>query len=1061
MTLPLCSRLLDSARALRRWCRPAGTVGGILGALLVLSGLAALPAHGQTGTIVGTVTDADTEETLPGVNVVIVGTSQGAATNAEGDYSISVEPGQYDLRASFVGYESLEKTVTVDGGEETTLNFALPPSAQQLEDLVVVGYGKQEAETVSGSISEVETEELTEVTVANNTDKLAGRVPGLVTKQTSGLPGADYRNMSIRGFGDPLVLVDGVEMRMSQIDPNAVESISVLKDASAAIYGARAGNGVILVETKRGQEGQEPRLNYSGSATAQQPISLPKHVNAGQYAELRTQAETFYERPRTFTEREVECYRTEGQAEGCGSPASWQSYDWYGAIFRRWTPQQQHNLNVQGGSDRVQYFVSGGYLNQASAFESGDNNFERWSARSNVDVNVSDHVTAALDLSFRREFRERPGQPLGSVWTQLHTAEPFLPPTLPDTNLAAVSGFSGRSPLAATKREKSGFVEDKRNWLDGRVMMEYGVPFMEGLTAKAELSYLLRADQNKSFDTSWEVGRYLPEEDTVLSEGQAGPANSTLNEFTFWQQEFLPEASIEYSNSFGPHALDGLLLVEWIDESGFNFSAARQDLLSEELPYLFVGSNEGKDNSGSASDAGRMSYVGRLNYTYDDKYILEGIFRADASHRFPEDSRWGYFPSVSAAWRIGEEGFVQDNLPAVDELKLRLSYSNAGDDDVGDFRYIRGFGIQGTPYLYGDSNPTRPIAPRGLPNPDITWRSTTQYNVGLDGRLWNGLLGVTADVFYRRITDLFGSPQADFPSTFGAELPQKNINTQDDRGFELKLTHENNIGDVSYSVSANGSFTRKKYVDWAEEDYEEEWQKRVNKLEGKWVRRTIGYVALGTFRDQEEIDQWPVNQDLQGNSTLRPGDIKYKDLDGDGKITVRDQKKIGDGSQPNVNYGLNLDAQYKGFSVSALFQGASMFDIMIGGRARGGFDNGAIPFSFHYKHRWTEDNKDAKLPAPIPEQAVNSNNGRGSSFWLKDGTYLRLKNLNVSYTLPDRWTSPLGIRSLRVYVSGTNLFTLDRLGIFSETIDPESPGFQQLRQYPPHRTIGAGVNLSL
>ena len=292
--------------------RSYATVFGILSAsLLALFMLVPQSASAQANEITGSVTDAASGEALPGVNVVIVGTSQGAATNAEGDYSISVEPGQYDLRASFVGYESLEKTVTVDEGEDATLNFALPPSAQQLEDLVVVGYGKQEAETVSGSISEVETEELTEVTVANNTDKLAGRVPGLVTKQTSGLPGSDYRNLNIRGFGDPLVLVDGVEMRMSQIDPNAVESISVLKDASAAIYGARAGNGVILVETKRGQEGQEPRLNYSGSATAQQPISLPKHVNAGQYAELRTQAETFYERPRTFTEREVKCYRTE------------------------------------------------------------------------------------------------------------------------------------------------------------------------------------------------------------------------------------------------------------------------------------------------------------------------------------------------------------------------------------------------------------------------------------------------------------------------------------------------------------------------------------------------------------------------------------------------------------------------------------------------------------------------------------------------------------------------------------------------------------------------------
>jgi len=1033
----------------------------LAGALWVLIGAATTPAHAQTGTIAGTVTDAESDETLPGVNVVLVGASQGAATNAEGTYSISVEPGRYDLRASFVGYESLTKTVDVEAGEKTTLNFALPPSAQQLEDLVVVGYGRQEEQNVSGAISEVETDELTEVSVANNTDKLAGRVPGLVTKQTSGLPGADFRNLSIRGFGDPLVLVDGVEMRMSQIDPNTIESISVLKDASAAIYGARAGNGVILVETRRGAEGQEPRFNYNSSVTAQRPTRLPEHVNARQYTELLTQAEVFNGLPRTFSEREVECYATSGQADGCGDPDLWQSYEWYDALFRTWTPQQQHNLNVQGGTDRVQYFVSGGYLNQSSAFQSGDNSFERWSARSNVDVDVSDQLTAALDLSFRREIRSRPGQSLGQVWTQLHTASPLLPPTLPDTSLAAVSGFSGRSPLAATQSEKSGFVDDKRNWLNGRLQVEYGVPSVEGLTANAELSYLFRADQNKQFNKPWPVGRYLPEEDTVVSEGQAGPSTSNINEFTFWQQRFLPEASLEYSNSFGAHALDGLLLVEWIDESDFNFSASRQNLLSEELPYLFVGADDGKDNAGSASDAGRMSYVGRLNYTYNDKYILEGTFRADASHKFPSNSRWGFFPSVSAAWRIGQESFVQDRLSAVDELKFRLSFSQSGDDDVGAFQHLTGFNIQDQTYLYGDQNPGRVIAPTGLPNRSITWRSMTQYNVGLDGTLWNGLLGVTADVFYRRTEGIFGTPVADFPSTFGAELPQQNINTQDDRGFELQLTHENDIGDVSYSLSANTSFTRKKYVDWAEEEFDEEWQRRINKLEGKWVRRTVGYVAVGTFRDQQEIDQWPVDQDQENNSTLKPGDIKYKDLDGDGEITVRDQRQIGDGSEPNINYGFDLSAQYKGISVSALFQGATMFDIMMGGRARGGFGNGATPFTFQYKHRWTEDNKDAKLPAPVPEQDVNQNNNLWSSFWLKDGTYLRLKNLNISYTLPDRWMSPLGIRQLRVYVSGSNLFTFDRLGIFSEAIDPESPGFQQLRQYPAHRTIGVGLNLSL
>jgi len=1037
----------------------------ILGTLLVCGGLFLAPAHAQTSEITGTVTDSESGNSLPGVNVVIEGTTQGAATNSDGQYSISgLDPGEYELRASFVGYQAVTKTIEVGAGETTTVDFALQPSAQKLEDLVVVGYGRQEEASVSGSISEVESGDLQDISVANNTDKLAGRVSGLVTRQTTGRPGADFRNLDIRGFGNPLVLVDGVERRFSQIDPSTIESISVLKDASAAIYGMRAGNGVILVETKRGQEGQEPQLNYSSTLTFQTPTRVPEQVDAGQYAQMQREGAQLYDQPPAFTEDEVECYQTRGEATGCGEADLWQSYDWYDALYDTWTPQHEHNLNVQGGTDRVNYFVSGSFLNQGSAFTSGDVSFERWSGRSNVDVDVSDNVTSSLDISYRREIRENPGQGYTDIWNQLQQAKPWLRPTIPDTTGAAWAGTGTQAPLGSTERDFAGFDESEQDYFNAQLELNWDLP-VEGLSTTGEFAYFFQSHHDRLFQKPFDVFRFDEENDVPVFVGSGGTVqNPEISEDLFRFQRFKPLVRLDYSNSFGPHTIDGLALAEWITETQRTVGASRQDLLAENLPFLFVGADdESKDNSGGKSSEARQAYAGRFNYTYDDRYILEGTFRADGSYKFAPGSRWGFFPSVSAAWRITEEDFFPET--AVDDLKLRLSYSQTGDDRaIAPFQFLSGFNITGTYIVNGNSE--RGITPTSIPVEDVTWLQHTQYNVGLNGTLWDGLLGFEADVYYRFTEGRFGQRQKDIPGTVGAQVAPENINDTADRGIDLKLTHENTIGEVSYSVAPNFGFTRRKLVNIAEEQFDTEWERRVFKQEGKWARRTVGFVAVGRFQSQEAIDNWPVDQDQENNATLKPGDIKYLDINGDGVIDEEDQRKIGDGGTPNINYGMNFDVQYQGFALSGLLQGASMFDINMAFRARGGFAQNGTPYLYQYEHRWTEDNRDAALPAPFPSGgAVNSNNSRNSSFWLKDGTYLRLKNLNLSYTFPEAWLDPLGVQRLRVYVAGSNIVTFDRLGVFSEAFDPESAsggfGTQTGRSYPLHKTYSFGVNLSL
>jgi TonB-linked SusC/RagA family outer membrane protein len=1009
--------------------------------------LAAAPAQAQDHEVTGRVIDEESETPLPGVNVLVKGTEIGATTDGDGRYEISAPSEQDTLIFSFVGYT--DETVPIQG--RAVVDVEMGQSVSALDEIVVVGYGEQEEATVSGAVSEIESEQLTETPVANATELLAGATSGLITRQTSGAPGQDFTNFSIRGFGNPLVLVDGVAGRdLTRLDPNDIASISVLKDASAAVYGARAANGVILVETKRGQRGK-PEISYQADVSLQQPTVVPERVDAGQYTELFREGKLNYGLEPRYSEEDVQKYKQEAGPQ-------YQSYDWYDALAQNWAPMQKHNLSVNGGSDNVRYYASAGFLDQTGIFESGDLAFRRYNARSNLDADITDSLTVSLNLSYRRENREEPGANLNEFWNQYSTASPLQRPTLPNGK-PAWSGFTNRAPLSATQRGVSGFQEDTREAFNGSLELSYEMPFVRGLTSSARLAYVFRSQYVKDLNRSYEVFSYDAEADEYTSRGTAG--SSSLGENFDRYQKLYPRVELDYARTFGNHSVEGLALAEWISEEGLGIGTSRDNLLSDDLPYLFVGSTENIDNYSNATDEGRTSFVGRLKYDYADKYIIEGAVRADASHKFPENSRWGYFPSVSAAWRLSEEPFLRDNVDFLENLKLRASFSKTGDDrDIAPFQYLTGFNIrQGDSYIV-DNSVGRVITPTGLPNPDITWLEATQYNAGLDASFWAGRLSFTTNAFYRRVDNIFGTPQRQFPSTFGASLPQLNINATTDRGVEFTLSHENRLGDFNYSVSSNFTYAVEKYADWAEESFEDEDVRRLNKLEGNRVGRIIGYVSDGLFNSQEEIDNYEVDQDQAGNSTLRPGDIKYKDLNGDGEITFRDQRVIGKGFSPDMTYGINLDASYKGVSLSMLWQGASMYSLYPQTNAQGTFRNFKTPLKYMYEHRWTPDNKDARFPAAnTTGNAPNANNAKVSDFWVRDGTYIRLKRLNLGYRIPQRWIDPAGLRRLRLYVSGSNLLTFDQLGIFSGYFDPEDG--LSVQSYPPVRTVSVGVNLGI
>ncbi len=1009
----------------------------------------------QTKTISGKITDS-TGVALPGVSVIVAGTSRITLSDIEGNYTLNNIQDNVTLRFSFMGMKTQEVVV----GEKTIIDIIMKEDSFGIDGVVVVGYSSQRKVNLTGSVSTVSSEELVKVPTANVSDAIVGKAPGLFAKQDTGVPGDDYSRLSIRGFGSPLILVDGVETSWTRMDPAEIESISVLKDAAAAIYGSRAGNGVILITTKRGSLAK-PSITYSNNTSFQSPTSIPDFVSSAKYAELLREGQFNYSLPYTYSEEDIQKFKD-------GNDPDFINENWYNAAFRKWSPMQSHSLSVRGGNENIKYYITVGYLNQSGTYKSGDLNFNRYNVRSNLDAQITKNLSVAVDLSYRNEERNAPQTSLDNIWINLKTALPVWRAILPDPSKGgAYSGFLERSPVAQTISNMTGFDFNLQRYFNAKIALKYKIPGIEGLEANASLNYSVNNQFRKTQDKPFSLFSYDYKNQTYIPMGSNG--SNRLDERSSIYTQLYPLISLNYDRTFEDHSVQGLLLAEGIDTDYSFLSAGRVDLLSLEVPYLFAGSPENLTNNGGAEKSGRVSYVGRVNYSYKGKYLLEGTVRFDASHKFPSGSRWGSFPSVSAGWRLSEESFIKDNLSWINNLKLRASYSKSGNDNVEAFKYLTGYElIAGTTnvYVFG-SDVYRLIRSTGLPNADITWLDMTSYNVGLDGSFLKGKFGFELDFFYRVTDNIFGQPLESYPSTFGATLPQVNLNSSDDRGFELKLNHRNKIGDdFSYNITASVSLAREKYKRWSENPYDDPDEIRIYQKTGKYTNRWIGYKSDGLFMSKDEITNHPINQDQAGNTTLRPGDIKYKDLNGDNIIDWRDQDVIGYGTFPDLTYGLNVDIQYKSFSLTALFQGASLMNSMIADAIRGPLTNQGNAFEFQYKYRWQPDptnpniniNPDAKLPAIYPE-GTNTNNNKASDFWLQDATYLRLRNLNVSYALPKNFVNKIGFQDINIFVAGSNLLTLSKLGIYKSSIDPEATDYQKF--YPPVKTVSFGINITL
>jgi len=1027
--------------------------------------------------VTGTVTDTNGIP-LPGVAIVIKGTTTGTITNFDGEFSLTDVSEDAILQFSFVGMKPAEIQLT----GQTVINITLEEETIGLEEVVAVGYGVQKKATLTGAIASVDADKIVQRPAANTSELLQGQLAGLVTRQTSGLPGSDGATINIRGFSNnPLVLIDGIESDINQVDPNDIASVSVLKDAAAAVYGARAGNGVILVTTKRGSETQS-KINYHGSVSFTQPTFLADVVGATQWAELLTESGLD---PNNYSPDYLYYDSATKKFTRLVDGSEFTGYDWSKAVYRNWTPQHQHNINASGGTEKIKYFVSAGFTDQASNFKSGDYNFNRYNIRSNIDAEINDYLGVSVDFSYRTTLLDKANFTVSDIFNDVNHAKPVYPYEIEADPTRATYTGAYNSPYFQTFKEYSGFVENRENVINGAIALNYTSQKIEGLSAVAKLNFenIYSWDKNvrKPF-TVWEYDELAASNgnDPWIDHGVIG--RSYMSVYADRISELLPQFSLIYEKNVGGHNFKGMVVGEAWTYKVTTLEGSRNDLLSYEAPYLDYASEDGQDNSETASERARISVISRLNYDYEGKYILGFTLRADASAEYPEDSRWGYFPSFSAGWRISEESFLKDNCDWLDNLKLRASYGILGNDAVSSFDYLTGYTIPGTYYVFG-SSAASVIASAGLANPNITWETMKISNVGIDGNLWRGKLGFELDVFYRLRENILAVPVENVPTTFGASLPRTNLNSMDNRGFELTLSHNGNIGAFSYSISPRISWSRGKYVDIDEnvlpvsgEDLDEEtiennelWNS-IYVTEGQWDDEIWGYASDGLFQNQEEIDNYGIDQDQNGNQTLKVGDIKYKDLNGDNYIDWRDQQVIGKSGMPNTMYSLDLGIRYKNFSLQMLWQGGAGYSVTFTGEAAAPFSNESMPLDIHYENRaivGTDSNGDeyitnpgnANLP-PVSQTGLNSNNSKSSDFWTYDARYLRLKNLNISYSLPKDILGKTGIDNCVVYLSGTNMFTLSNLGIWKNSFDPEITT-QSNRNYPPVKTLTFGLRLTL
>ncbi|MBE8713832.1 SusC/RagA family TonB-linked outer membrane protein [Sphingobacterium hungaricum] len=1024
-------------------------------------------------TVRGTVKNSATGEPINGATVTVKGATQATTTDNFGAFALDNVSATATLVFTSVGMETVE--IPIQG--RTTVNVELTASEDDIEEVVVVGYGTQKRATVTGAVATVKGDELQKSPSLNVSNAIAGRVPGVVATNSGGEPGYDGSGLRIRGtntLGDsgPLIVIDGIPARVGGFDrlnPADIENISVLKDASAAIYGARAANGVVLVTTKRGKTGK-PKLSYNFNQGFAQPTVIPQLADAMQYAEMRNELEIYklpvnewsnalngfnstgtYVRPdgstlnAPFDPEDRELFAN-GQ-DPWGHPNT----DWYEEGLKKWSPQQRHTLQIDGGNEDFRYLTSLGYQDQDGFYKNSATGYKQYDMRINMDANINKYIKTQIGVLGRQENRFFPTKGAGTIFRMLMRGNPTMPAYWPN-GLPGPDIENGENPVVIATNE-TGYNRDTRYYFQTNGQIEIQIPGVEGLklTGTASVDKYLR--RNKRWEIPWYLytwqGEYEADGVTpLLVGGQRGPADPSLNESMEDQLNVLLGSTLSYDKKFGDHTINLLAGVNRETIKNENFSAFRRFFISNSIDYLFAGGDAEKDNNGGAWERARLNYFGRVNYNYKSKYIAELLWRYDGSYMFPEDGRYGFFPGAMLGWVVSEENFWKESVPFVNYFKLRASYGQMGNDNIyydgllQEYQYFLSYGFGS--YVIG-GEVLKSLAEQRVPNMFITWEVANNYNLGVDLQLMGGKFNIEFDVFKNSRNSILWRRNASIPQSTGMTLPAENIGKVNNSGFDFNVGYREQFGEFNFSASVNGGYAKNKIIFWDEAPGAPEWQQST----GRSINAGLYYLYDGVFRDQAEIDNNTIDYSgITGN--LRPGDMKYQDYNGDGKITPEDQVRRDKNTVPTFQGGVNLGLSYKNFDISILLQGATGGELRVATDESGAIGNYLLDF---YENRWTVDNPSSEHPRITDRSDQYYSNG--NTYWLRSSNYLRLKNVELGYNLPASWLEKIKLSNARVYVSGLNLFTWSNMKVF----DPENTN-QLGHYYPQSRLINTGLMVS-
>ena len=1032
-------------------------------------------------TISGTLTDADSGDPLIGASILVKGTSSGTVTDFDGRFNLQAEKGQ-TLIVTYTGYAAQE----IEVGDDLTVDVQLT-SGELLDEVVVVAYGKQKKVTVTGAVVALDGEELELSPAVNLTTSLAGRTPGVVVIQPSGEPGADDANIRIRGTNtlgnsSPLIVIDGIPDRaggLARLSPEDIASMSVLKDASAAIYGARAANGVILVTTKRGSSGR-PSVSYDYNYGWSQPTLLPEMSSAVEYANIMNELNIYPNVPVDEWQAASTAIRTQGvytsptdgigvvnaqfspeaiRLHGEGSdPWGYPDTDWFDDTFKTWSPQTKHHFQIDGGSETFRYLASAGYLDQDAFYRNSATSYQQYNLRVNLDADISDYITTSLGVVVRREERNFPTESANSIFRMLMRGRPTEPAVWPNGR-PGPDIENGQNPYVITTNA-TGYTRIPTDYLQTNGSITFTNPWVEGLGVTLSGAIDQSRSKNTTWRTPWELytwDRTSFEDDGVTPRLESAVRSNfkdpRLRESNDETLNINLSANVTYDKSLaGGHNLGFLAGVTRETFTGSNSFAFRRNFISPTVDQLFAGGSLQQETGGSGYERARLGYYGRAQYNYEEKYLAEFIFRYDGSYIFPEDQRYGFFPGVLLGWNVTNEDFF--NVKAIDYLKVRASYGQMGNDQVFFNNQLQEFAYLSS-YSFGEypinSIVETTLRETLLANPNFTWERANNFNVGLDATLFSNRVDLNLEYFYNRRSQILIQETGSTPASSGINslLPPVNAGQVDNRGFEFAVAYNApTTSAIRWRAGVNAGYAQNEVVFQDEIPGAPDYQLQ----EGRPIGGYLVYESDGAFIDQAAIEAEPLDYSAVTNQLL-PGDMRFKDINGDGVIDADDRTRLNDNGTPTFNFGGNFSIAYGNFDLNVLFQGAT------GASIRVQTESGDIGNYLKWSHdnRWSIDDPSSEHPrlASRGNTYYTGGNYGNNTYFLFNKNYVRLKNLEIGYTLPTSLTSRFRIKGLRAYANGLNLATISANDIF----DPEATASTGV-YYPQNRLVNLGVNLT-